>query len=217
MKKLVTSAVLAAATMASVPAMAELSANAALTTNYMWRGATQSTDDIAVQGGADWANESGLYAGVWASTLGDNPGNEVDLYVGKKLGAMGPIADVDAGVIILTNTDDLLGAGDAIELKLAGSVAVVNAELYVSLDAPANTSYTYLTANTEFDVSGITVTPYLGTAGGDASGTHFGVSAGKEISGFDISALIDIADKNSSGTGADETKVSITASKGFDL
>lgn len=217
MKKLVTSAVLAAATIASVPAMAELSANAAVTTNYVWRGATGSTDKLAVQGGADWANESGLYAGTWASTLGDNTGNEVDFYAGKVLGDMGPVAGLDAGIIMYTNTDDLLGAGDVIEGKVAGSFGMVNAELYLSLKTPSvlgtSPSYTYISANTEIDVSGINVSPYVGSYGGDFAGTHFGVTASKEVSGFDISAMIDISDADLS----DDTLFSITASKGFEL
>ena len=217
MKKLLTSAVFAAATMASMSAMAELSANAALTTNYMFRGATGSTDDLAVQGGADWANESGIYAGVWASTIGDNTGNEIDLYAGKKFGDLGAVSNTDVGILIISNTEDLLGATDFIELKLAGSFAMVNVELDVSLDAPADVSYQYLTANADFDVdvagNAITLTPYLGTFGGDQTGTHFGISASHSYEGFDISATVDIADKDL----GDDTVFFLTASKSFDL
>jgi len=215
MKKLMTSAVLAAATLVSVPAMAELSANAALTTNYMWRGASQSDDGVAVQGGLDWANESGFYAGTWASTVDFGPASdtsmEIDVYGGKTFG------NFDVGVLLYTIDDDILGDSDLIELKLGGSFEMVTAELYVSLDHPADADTTYLSVSADFDVSGIAVTPYLGSLGGDASGTHYGVSASKEIAGFDISATLDMADSDASATGEDETIVFITASKGFEL
>lgn len=215
MKKLVTSAVLVAATMASVNVMAELSANAALTSNYMWRGATQSDEGVAVQGGVDWSNKDGLYAGTWASTVDFGPlsdtNAEIDFYAGKTFG------DYDAGIIIYTVDDDLLGDGDVTELKLAGSFGVVSAELYVSLDNAADADYTYLSVSGEFDVSGVAVAPYVGSSGGDATGTHYGVSASKTISGLDLSATIDIADADLSGTGDDETVFFVSVSKSFEL
>ena len=42
----------------------EVSANIALTSNYIWRGMTQSDDSPAVQGGFDLGYK-GFYAGVW--------------------------------------------------------------------------------------------------------------------------------------------------------
>ena len=50
------------------------------------RGITQSAQDPAIQGSIDWASESGLYLGAWASNI--DFGNEfdadveVDLYAG---------------------------------------------------------------------------------------------------------------------------------------
>ena len=40
-------------------AHAEWSANAAMTNNYLWRGLTQSINEAAIQGGVDYADESG--------------------------------------------------------------------------------------------------------------------------------------------------------------
>ncbi len=72
----------AAATMAmSSIAAAELSANIGVTSNYMWRGWTQSGTEAAVSGGLDYAHESGFYAGTWASSLGGG-GEEIDFYAG---------------------------------------------------------------------------------------------------------------------------------------
>ncbi|MFB9244605.1 hypothetical protein IV454_12760 [Massilia antarctica] len=68
-----------------------VSFNAALASDYRYRGLSQSRLKPAVQGGADYThNPSGAYAGVWASTikwtrdLGGDGNVEIDLYGGKK-------------------------------------------------------------------------------------------------------------------------------------
>lgn len=63
-------------------AQAELSANIGATSNYLWRGVSQTGDEAAISGGIDYANESGFYAGNWISTLGETNGEELDLYAG---------------------------------------------------------------------------------------------------------------------------------------
>lgn len=47
----------------------ELSANASVTSNYIWRGLTQTTNSAAVQGGIDYAADNGFYIGTWASNV----------------------------------------------------------------------------------------------------------------------------------------------------
>lgn len=48
---------------------AELTGSAALTTDYVWRGSTQSDGDPAVQAGATLAGASGVYASLWGSSV----------------------------------------------------------------------------------------------------------------------------------------------------
>lgn len=48
---------------------AEISGNATLTTDYVWRGSTQTQGDPAVQAGVKVAGESGFYGSVWASNV----------------------------------------------------------------------------------------------------------------------------------------------------
>ncbi len=79
MKKLITSAVLAAATMASMAASAEVSFNANAASLYLFRGQDASAGAAAVSGGVDYTNKNGAYAGAWTSSGGDT---ELDLYVG---------------------------------------------------------------------------------------------------------------------------------------
>jgi uncharacterized protein (TIGR02001 family) len=44
-------------------------ANVGLTTDYIFRGISQTSHNPAVQGGIDFAHSSGLYAGVWGSNV----------------------------------------------------------------------------------------------------------------------------------------------------
>ena len=62
----------------------EFSANVALSTDYMYRGGSQTNEQPAISGGFDYAHSSGLYAGLWASNVdfGDSANIEIDYYGG---------------------------------------------------------------------------------------------------------------------------------------
>ena len=74
-------------------------ANVGLVSDYAYRGSSQTDERPALQGGFDYAHDSGLYAGVWGSNvswLSDSNPNvhnslELDLYGGYKgtIGAIG--------------------------------------------------------------------------------------------------------------------------------
>ncbi|TVQ73043.1 MAG: hypothetical protein EA372_06215 [Chromatiaceae bacterium] len=66
----VTTALLAGAAVTST-ASAEVSANIGFTSNYIFRGVTESDDGAAVQGGIDYEHEGGFYVGTWISSLGE--------------------------------------------------------------------------------------------------------------------------------------------------
>ena len=70
----------------SGPVAAEVTGNATVTNNYIWRGLTQTTNDAAVQGGIDYSHSSGFYAGTWISNVKYGPADvfsyEHDLYLG---------------------------------------------------------------------------------------------------------------------------------------
>ncbi len=69
----------------SIPklAFAQTSANIGLTSNYLWRGVSQSEKNIALSAGLDFANDAGFYIGTWSSTLSRGK-YELDLYTGFK-------------------------------------------------------------------------------------------------------------------------------------
>src|SRR6478735_5960052 len=83
----------------------ELSFNAAVTSDYRYRGISQTRLKPALQGGIDYVNDpGGLYAGVWASTIkwtkdaGGGGQVELDLYAGKR-GELVKDISYDVGVL----------------------------------------------------------------------------------------------------------------------
>jgi uncharacterized protein (TIGR02001 family) len=81
----------------------EISFNAAVTSDYRYRGISQTRLKPALQGGADWVNNpTGFYAGTWLSTIkwvkdgGGDGSIEWDLYAGKR-GEIAPGISYDVG------------------------------------------------------------------------------------------------------------------------
>ena len=63
------------------------SASVALTSDYVWRGASQTLEDAAISGSFDYSHASGFTAGVWASNVDftddapdDGADIEIDIY-----------------------------------------------------------------------------------------------------------------------------------------
>jgi uncharacterized protein (TIGR02001 family) len=84
-KTLIATALLASST----ATLAEISGNVTMATDYVFRGVSQTDNQIAIQGGFDYAHDSGLYVGTWASNVdssffdnGRDPQIELDLYGG---------------------------------------------------------------------------------------------------------------------------------------
>lgn len=80
-----------------------VSGSATVASDYRFRGVSQSDEEMAAQGGLILAHESGLYAGVWGSSLAGwgtfgGANMELDLIGGYKL----PVADnatLDVGLV----------------------------------------------------------------------------------------------------------------------
>lgn len=142
----------AAATVAlSGAAMAEelkLAYNIGVTSDYVFRGVSQTQEDPAVQGGVDATYGMG-YAGVWASNVdfgSKNPSTEVDFYAGVKP-TVGDTS-LDLGVIYYSYTKDkglTPGAYSYLELKAAASrtfgPATLGAAVYYSPEFPGKTGH----------------------------------------------------------------------------
>lgn len=102
LKGLVALAALSATTISS----AEVTGTANIASEYMFRG-IPSSGGAAVQGSIDYAHESGLYGGLWASNLSPfaGDGNELDVIVGWSGEVMSGLS-LDVGAIYYLFTED---------------------------------------------------------------------------------------------------------------
>lgn len=128
--------------------------NAAVASDYVFRGFSQTDEGVAVQGGVDIAI-GGFYAGAWASSVdfGDNTDAEIDVYGGYRTEALGFAWDV--GALIYTYAPGANGDYDFVEFKAAVSRAVgpvtAGAAVYFSPDFfGADDEATYLEANAAY-------------------------------------------------------------------
>lgn len=111
MKKILTTSLilssmaLASTVSTSAFAVEGLSANVGATSNYLWRGVSQTDDGAAISGGIDYADDSGFYVGTWASNIdfGDDASYELDFYLGFA-GDMGDVS-YDVGYIYYAYPD----------------------------------------------------------------------------------------------------------------
>jgi uncharacterized protein (TIGR02001 family) len=90
-----------ASAQAAAPAASPLTGNVTITSDYRFRGLSQSFKLPAVQGGIDWAHASGFYLGNWNSSVSGNqyPNGaslEMDFYGGYKF-PVGKDVVVDVG------------------------------------------------------------------------------------------------------------------------
>ena len=133
----------------------DVSANVALTSDYVFRGVSQTEEDPAISAGVD-VTVGQFYAGAWASNVsfpGDDDTNaEIDLYGGFRPEVAG--FNLDLGVVGYLYTSQPDGADyDYVELKAAASRAVgpatVGAAVYYSPDffGAAEDEATYVEVN----------------------------------------------------------------------
>ena len=129
-KTLVAAALLSALPLAHAEGPHEFSANVAVTTDYIFRGISQTSEDPALSGGFDYGHESGFYAGFWASSIefnasgnADDASIEMDGYVGYA-GEAGAISyDLLAIYYAYPTQDEDSGAGDYNYFELIPSLS----------------------------------------------------------------------------------------------
>lgn len=140
-KRLAVAAALGAAVIATPGQAGDLSANASVTNNYIWRGLTQTENEAAVQGGIDYADDSGFYVGTWVSNVnygaGDVYSYEHDIYAGYAFQAGG--LDLDIGYLYYNYDKEA-------EFDFG--------EVYVSVGAGGFSASAYFLTNTEADEIG---------------------------------------------------------------
>jgi len=98
----------------AAPEVSPITANVTVASNYIYRGITQTNNKPAIQGGFDYAHESGFYIGNWNSSItwisdgygGAGQGGhsvsapvEMDFYAGFKKELIGEGFATDIGVL----------------------------------------------------------------------------------------------------------------------
>lgn len=197
----------------AAPVSAELNANIGVTSNYIWRGTTQTNDASAVSGGVDFSHKDGFYVGTWVSNTTISQ-YEHDIYGGYTFKA-GQV-DLDAGYIQYlypvgnANLDFSEIYLNATYKQFGGGVA-----LTLSKDAPGDDNDIYIYASADFEVKkGVTVNLLIGDYSFDNASLedykHFHASLHKDD--FSIAW-----DKNDLNGAAGDPRVSVSWSKSFDL
>ena len=174
-------------------ANAEVSFNAAVVSDYVWRGVSQTDNGFAVQGGADYSHESGAYAGIWGSNVdyGDDDNIEYDYYFGYATEVSG--LEVDAGYVSY-NLDDS-GEG-AVEVYAGVAKDAFSAMLYVDIE---NDNNMYIEGGYSMDLpQELALDLHAGYAMPDDSAIDaffdLGATVGKSLEMFDVSATITYSD-----------------------
>lgn len=226
MNKATLLAALAAAALTVLPSLsyAQFSGNVGLTTDYRYRGISQTRLKPALQGGVDYGLPAGFYIGAWASTIkwiDDIPGGdssvEIDLYGGVK-GEVMPGLGFDVGVLRYEYPSNKLNpSASTTELYGALSYGPVTGKYSHAVsntfgNADSKNSF-YFDLSATFDVgNGFVVVPHVGyqkikgPAEDAASYTDYSITVTKDLgSGLSVSGAIvgTDADKNFYVPGAD--------------
>jgi len=152
-----------------------LTFNIGATTDYRFRGISQSSFKPAVQGGADFSHKSGAYVGVWGSNVnwvkdfaGATDGSlEVDLYGGYK-GELATDLSFDVGLIgYIYPSNNAATNANTTEIYAALTYGVVTAKYSRSVTNfvanPNSSGSQYLELAATFDLgNGFSVTPHIG-------------------------------------------------------
>ena len=200
--------IMAVVALNSLPAAsyAQLAFNASLTSDYRYRGISQSRVKPALQGGVDYA-AGAFYVGAWASTIkwisdwDADASVELDLYGGYKGTIIKDALTYDVGVLTYqypgnkfdpsANTTEIYGAmtyGPA-------TVKYSHALTHTFANADSKNSY-YLEAAATFDVGGFVLTPHVGYQkikgpfSSDGSYTDYSFTVAKDFSGLVVSAAL---------------------------
>ncbi len=196
-------ALLATGMLAAETSEVGVSANMAITSNYVWRGMTQTKNSPAIQGGID-LDYNGIYAGVWGSNIefGDAKASlEADVYVGYTNEIEGFSYDVGFVNYMYPNQSDELNFGETyIGLGYDFGVASVGAKYSLAVDT-ADNDYDLdnweLTASAplamEFSID-VTYGDY------DEVGAYYLVGLNKSVGKFDFTVAYTAMDHDNADT-----------------
>lgn len=197
---LVAATLVAGSAMVATPALAEesdisISGNAAVVSEYRFRGVGLSGGDIAIQGGIDVGHSSGFYVGTWGSSIdgGVYGSTELDIYGGWS-GEVTSGVTADVGVLYYAYPNGTPGA-DVDVLEFYGSLAFALGPAETTLgvayapdqDGLADNDNLYVYGDVAVGIPGtpVTINGHLGYTDGELAPPFLAGSLDK--SGFDWS------------------------------
>lgn len=217
---------------AFVPARAQtagVSGSVALVSNYVFRGLTQTDGNPALQGSLEFDDNSGFYAGAWASNISwfsdANPQSSVSLEIDLYLGWRHPLSrdwNADAGVyryqypgsygslngVVKPNTTEIYAGIGWKWVSIKGYYSVAD-----TFGVPDSSGASYLVLSAAVPVGEWSFGAHIGrqeyhgqTPGVSSSNaalysyTDYGASVTRSFgSGFSVSATASRADVNPAG------------------
>lgn len=181
-----------ALTATSAHAVEGLSANAAASSNYLWRGVTQTTNAAAVSGGIDYENASGFSVGTWASNAdwAENMTYELDVYAAYANELDNGIG-YSIGYIYYAYDSDAEADFSEVNFSLWYDAYSITYNTLVDSDGGGDFGDdTYISADAAFEVSeGLELALHIGRYDFDAGGDYvdYGVSLSKNGFTFAVS------------------------------
>jgi uncharacterized protein (TIGR02001 family) len=164
-------------------AQADVTSTITLTSDYDFRGISQTGEEPAVQLSIDYAHEAGFYAGIWGSNVGpfsdggiDTASTEVDVYGGYKM-SVGDLG-LDFGLTYYT----WAGASDLNfgEIYAKATFSVLSAGLFYSNDfggkatGDSGDSAFYVYADVNVPVGPVNLLAHAGLSDGDGINASYG-------------------------------------------
>lgn len=209
-------------------AASPLSFNVTLTSDYRYRGISQSRLKPALQGGADYAFANGFYIGTWASTIkwikdgGGDSDLEIDVYGGYKT-EISPGLTLDVGLLqYIYPSHKLATSPDTLEVYGAVSFGPVTAKYSHSTSnlfgfADSKRSG-YFDVSASFDIGdGFTLVPHVGHQTVKRSSlysyTDYSLGVTKDYAGFTFGgAIVGTDTKEYVGAGKNLGKTALVVS-----
>lgn len=211
---------LAATAQAASTSNTGLTANVEVTSNYVFRGQTQTDEDPAIQGGIDYTHQSGFYAGLWGSNVdfpGLGSGLEYDLYAGIGFDVTQDVK-LDVGYITYQYTNNTVdNARGSDEVFIGAKYKGFAGYYYYGNANNNNENYQYYDLRYSMDLpKEFKLTLHYGHLDPDTGNSSDDISlrGSKNFGGFDVSLSYTNVDSNSP---SDKDRFFITVSKNFDL
>lgn len=172
------SALIAVCVITSV-AKAGVSGNVAIQSDYVWRGYSQNLEDPSVQGGFDYEDASGFYAGVWGASVdfGGDESTEGDIYIGFANETEGGFS-YDVGIIEYTyHGGSSASDSNFTEYYLGGGFAGFSLTYSIGDEFGDNIEVGY-----GFDIEGVSIGAAYGDY--DDAWTYWTIGVSGEIEGI---------------------------------